>query len=291
MKIGKDRVGELLIFFEAILWGLFPIMTTLSQNKLPSLISLGFSTLFSCIFFGSIIIYKHKWQELRNTSALADILIATTILGILFYLLFFFGLRYTSPGNASIIALSEIFFSYLYFHVWKKDDLPREHIVGAILIVIGVVIIFYPSIHSFQIGDLLVLTGAFIAPFGNFYQKRARSKVSSETILFIRSFLSSIVVFFLAFLFQNSFSYDSFNTSLIFLLINGVLVLGLSKVLWVEGIHRISVMKATALGSIAPLITLIFAFILLQKTPTIYQLLAFVPMFFGVIFLSRNKQK
>lgn len=289
MKISKERTGELFIIFEALLWGLFPVMTVLSQNKLPSLISLGFSTLFSSIFFGAIITYKNKWQELKNISALQDILIATALLGILYYLLFFFGLRFTSPGNASIIALSEIFFSYVYFHVWKKDDLPSQHIIGAILMIIGVIIIFYPNLHSFQIGDLLILAASFIAPFGNFYQKRARTKVSSESILFIRSFLSAVVVLFLAFIFHNSFFTKNFNSSLLFLLINGVLVLGLSKVFWIEGIHRISIMKANALGSIAPLVALFFSFILLQKIPTMYQLISFIPMFFGILFLSKNK--
>lgn len=289
MTLSKERVGEIFIFFEAVLWGLFPVITVLSQNKLPTLISLGFSTLFSSAFFALVISYKKKWRELRNTSALKDILIATIILGILFYILFFTGLRYTSPGNASILALSEVFFSYLYFHVWRKDKLPSQHLMGAALMILGGIIIFYPNLQQFQYGDLLILSAVFIAPLGNFYQKRARSKVSSEMILFLRSSISAAVIFMLAFLFRDSFSISGFNYSLIFLLINGVLLLGLSKILWIEGIHRINVMKANALASLSPLITLLFAFLLLQKAPTVHQLLAFIPMFLGVYFLSKQK--
>ncbi len=97
------------------------------------------------------------------------------------------------------------------------------------------------------------------------------------------------MVFLLAWVFRSTFSVEGFSYSLVFLLINGLFLLGLSKFLWIEGIHRINVMKANALASISPLITLLFAFILLQKTPTIYQLLAFIPMFFGVYFLSKQK--
>ncbi len=184
MNLSRERVGEIFIFFEAVLWGLFPVITVLSQNKLPTLISLGFSTLFASVFFSLVVSYKKKWHELKNIPALRDILMATMIAGVFFYLLYFFGLRHTSPGNASIIMLSEIFFSYLYFHVWRKDKLPTWHIAGAILMVIGGVIIFYPSFRQFQFGDLMVLSAAFIAPFANFYQKRARAKVSSEVIFF-----------------------------------------------------------------------------------------------------------
>jgi drug/metabolite transporter (DMT)-like permease len=64
--------------------------------------------------------------------------------------------------------------------------------------------------------------------------------------------------------------------------------LGLSKLLWIEGIHRISVTKASALSSMSPLLTLLFAWLLLGNVPSIFQLVSFIPMFFGVLLLSQN---
>ena len=290
MKLTKERQGELFIFGEAALWALFPVLTILSYGKLSPLVSLGASSIFASIFFAIILSLKKKWHEIKNASAFKDILWATFFIGILYYLFFFFGLRYTSAGNASIIALTEIFFSYLFFNIWKKDLLPFQHMAGALFMLVGAIIVLYPNLHKFQLGDILMLVAAAMPPFGNFFARRAREKVSTETIMFVRSIISGVVVILLAFIFNNTFSYPDLKYSFMFLFINGVFLLGLSKVMWIEGIHRVSVVKANALGSIGPLLTLLFAWLFLHNIPTSWQLLSFIPMFFGVILLGMNKK-
>ncbi len=220
-----------------------------------------------------------------------DILITTFILGIVYYLFYFFGLQYTSPGNASLIALTEVFFSFFFFNVWRKEYISFTHVVGSFLMLVGAFVVLYPNLHKFQIGDMLVLAAAFIAPFGNFFQRRARQQVASEAILFIRSLISAVVILAVAYFSRVNFSAISLEKSFIFLVVNGFFLLGLSKLLWIEGIHRINVAKANALGGFAPLLTLLFAWLLLGTLPTEFQLLSFAPMFFGVILLSKNKVK
>jgi drug/metabolite transporter (DMT)-like permease len=56
--------------------------------------------------------------------------------------------------------------------------------------------------------------------------------------------------------------------------------------MWLEGIHRIAVTKALALGSISPVFTLIFAWLLLNQTPNVWQLTSLVPMIFGIFLLT-----
>jgi drug/metabolite transporter (DMT)-like permease len=289
MKLSKEKEGEFFIFGQAALWALFPVITILSYNKVSPLISLAVSSMFAAVFFAVILSIKKKWHEVKNASAFKDILRATFFIGILYYLFYFLGLRYTSAGNASIIVLTEILFSYLFFNLWKKDPLPLLHIVGAVLMMVGALTVLYPNVHKFQPGDILVLIAAIFPAFGNFFARRARSKVSSETIMFVRSLISGVIIFLIAFIFGNTFSFPDFKASFILLFINGVFLLGLSKVMWIEGIHRISVVKANALGSVGPLLTLLFAWLFLRNIPTPWQLFSFIPMFLGVILLSMNK--
>jgi len=288
IKLSDERQGEIIIILEALLWGLFPIMTVLALKSIPTLLALAWSTLFGAIFFALIISFKKGWRQLKNKTILKDILFSTLFLGVLYYVFFFFGLQHTSPGNASLIAMTEIFFSFCFFNLWRKEFVTSKQITGAILMVIGGIIVLYPNIHSFQIGDILILLAGFIAPLGNFFQRRARKSVSSEVILFIRSLLSAIVIFVLAYLMKADFSAIDLKKVFIFLIINGFFLLGLSKFLWIEGIHRIGVMKANALNGLAPLITLLFTWLLLGNLPTRFQLFAFIPMFFGIILLSNN---
>jgi drug/metabolite transporter (DMT)-like permease len=288
----SERQGEIYIFFEALLWSLFPIITILSLKNIPTLISLGWSMLFATIFFALILSVKNKWGEITNREVWKDVLLAALILGILYYILFFSGLRYTSAGNAGLIATTEIFFTYLLFQVWRKDKLPKAHLAGAIFMLIGAVIILYPNTYEFRIGDILILAASFIAPFGNSFQKRARQKISSESILFVRCLLSAMVIFIFAYATGADFGALNFkNYSLILLIINGFFLLGLSKILWIEGIHRIDVTKAISLNSLTPFFTLVLAGIFLHDIPTKFQLLSFVPIFFGLFLLSRNSNR
>ncbi|MBI3589083.1 MAG: DMT family transporter [Candidatus Liptonbacteria bacterium] len=154
------------------------------------------------------------------------------------------------------------------------------------LMIFGASIVLLPNFSHFLVGDILIVIATIFAPFGNFYQKRARKRVSSETMMFIRNAIVAGVTFVVAATLDLNASLTFVRGSFIFLAVNGILLFGISKILWVESIHRISVTKASALGSIYPVFALIFAWIFLKDTPTVWQLTAFVPLFIGVLLLS-----
>ncbi|MFA5986280.1 MAG: DMT family transporter [Parcubacteria group bacterium] len=284
----KERQGEGIIFTESFLWSLFPIITILALRDVSSSLALFWSMIFATVFFGLILIMRKGWKDLKNREAFTDILAATFIINIVYYLLFFNGLRYTTAGNASLIGLTEMLFSFLFFNVWRREYLSGAHIVGAVLMLTGAIIVLLPNIHRFQLGDLLILLACSVTPFGNYFQRRARKYVGSETILFVRSVVSLPVIWVIVCMSGVSVLTIDLTGSLGFLFINGFVMLGLSKILWIEGIHRISVTKATAINSIVPLMTLIFAWMILGNAPTAYQMASFIPMFFGVMLLGKN---
>lgn len=286
----RERQGEISMFAEILLWSLFPVVTTISLFTLAPLVSLAWSTLFAALFFAIITTAKRKWSEIKNREALRDIIMASILIGVFFYGFYFFGLKYTSPGNASLIALTEIFFTFLFFNVWKKNYISAKHITGALFMIVGAIIVLLPNIKTFHPGDLLVLAATMFAPVGNFLQQRARTKVGSETIMFVRSAIVSPIIFALAYFIGNTLSPGGSGRSWLFLVINGVLLLGLSKLLWIEAIHRISVTKAIALGSTSPLFTLLFSWGILKQAPTIFQLLSFFPLIVGVVLLTSAKK-
>src|SRR3989344_859966 len=247
MLLNEEKKGEIFIFLGAVLWGLFPVITILSFNGFSPLMSLAGSTFFAAIFFAIMLTIRRRWREVGNRKAFKDILFSTLILGVLLYVLYFFALQYTSAGNVSIIALSEIFFSYLFFQIWHKVYMSRQHILGSIFMLLGALIILLPNFTNFRLGDILILLVAFIAPFGNYFTVRARKEVNSETIMFIRSLIAAPIILVISLIFEtNKFDLSILGNSFLFLAINGFLLLGLSKIFWIEGIHRISVTKANA---------------------------------------------
>ena len=101
----ESRKGELLIALEGILWAFFPVITALSYSSLPALISLAWGSLFAGVFFGAIVAYRGKWYELANKNFWKYVSGVVFFTGFLYYVFYFIGLEYTTPGNASIIHL------------------------------------------------------------------------------------------------------------------------------------------------------------------------------------------
>ena len=284
----KERTGELFIFGEAIVWGLFPIVTVLSYKAVPSMVSLALSTLLSSIFFFVIVLYKKKLYELKNLLLWKYMLYIVFFIGILFYAFYYLGLTKTTPGNASIIALFEVYTSYLLFNLIRKEHFSFESKVGSVLMIFGAIIVLAPNFSSVNMGDFFVLIATFCAPIGNFFQQKAKNISSTETILFLRSIITTPFLLLLAYSFGQHLQISQIKESFLFLIINGLLLFGLSKILWLEGISRISVTKAIALNSIAPLFTLFIAWMVLHQIPTVWQITSLVPLFFGVLLLTDN---
>src|SRR3989344_8095007 len=256
----ESRKGELFILSSALLWGFFPIVTVLTYQNLPSLVSLTWSMIFSAFFFFGFMAYRNKWKELLNPQFLKySILIAIFIT--LFYVLEFTGLTMSTPGNLAIIGLLEVFTTFLFFNVLRREFIPREHVIGGLLMVFGAGIILIRDFSSINLGDILFFAAICTTPFGNMYQQRAREIASSESIMFLRVIFSIPVLFLLVYVLGINAPFANIKESILLLIINGVLLLGLSKIFWLEAIHRISVSKGIALGTLAPFLTLILAWL------------------------------
>ena len=288
MHISKERQGEMFILGETALWGLFPIISILTFSTLSPLTTAGLSTIVASIFFGTILTIRRGWRQLAVRGIWRDILWITLLIGIMYYTLLFIGLYHTTAGNASIMAEMEVFFSMFILHVWNKEKATIQLVLGAILMILGATIILFQGTLRLDLGSGIILLATLFPPMANYFQKRVRTKINSEAILFCRSVLSGIFLLTLAWVFDGMPTMHAITASSTFLLINGIFLMGLSKIFWIEGIHRMSIGKSISLSPITPAFTLLFAFLFLHDVPTIWQLSGFVPIIFGVHILTKK---
>jgi drug/metabolite transporter (DMT)-like permease len=286
--ITDARKGELYLFLEVFLWSLFPIITVLSFAEIPVLTSFAWSTFFSGCFFAAVMLYKGTWQEMNNIRLWKYLAWVALCIGVCFHGLYFWGLSITTPGNAALIVLFEICTSYVFFHLLRRDHIAHEHVVGSLCMVLGAGIVLAPNMSTFNYGDMLVLFATFFTPVGNFFQQRAREIASSETILFMRTLIATPFIFILAYATNMIGDVKGLLSSLPFLIVNGIVLLGLAKIFWIEATHRISVTKALALSSAGPLLTLFFAWLFLAQSPNVWQLASSIPFILGVLLLTDN---
>ena len=289
--MNEERKGEAAILSQTVLWGFFPVIATLSFLSLNPVVSLALTTALSTIFFGFMMTYRGLWKELGNWKVWVELFYIAFFIGVVYYGFYYLGLKYTTPGNASLLALSETLFSYLYFTLWHKENFSGKHVVGSLLMLLGAALVLFPHATGFNKGDLLIFLSTLFPPIGNYFQQKIRKKVHSETLMFGRSLLSLPFLVVFSLVLARDTSWSSIRASAWFLVLNGVVFFGVAKILWLEGIHRISVTKANALSAVGPLFTLIFAFIILKQTPTIWQLAAFIPFSAGLFLLTKNPNR
>lgn len=290
MTLTETKKGDLAILSNEFLWSLFPVVTVATYALLPPIVSLVGSVFFSVCFFAVMVSVKGLWPELKRPGIWGDLLLVAMFISLGYYVFYYWGLKHTTAGNAGIVALMETFFSYLLFNVWKKEYYSAWHMLGTVLMLAGAFIVLVPHGGSLHGGDFLVLVATMITAPGNFFQQRLRRKISSETILLMRSVIALPVLVLIALIFGEKVTALGLAGAWPLLLLTGVMLLGVPKILWIEGIHRISVTKANALGCIAPALTLLFAFIFLHQRPTLWQFLALAPLAAGLILLTQNKK-
>lgn len=286
MALTEKRKGELYALAELTLLAQFPIIAVLSYKSLPSLVSLGWSAVFAAAALGIWVIWRGCWREIGRAAVWKYAAITAFWNGFLFHGLYFIALQFTTPGNAMLIGLLNVLTNFLFFSVVRGEKIPRHYIIGSAFMLIGGAIVLAPNFSGVNIGDCLVVLAICCTPIGNFALQRGTKIASGETLLFLRNILMIPMIFATAFFFGNTYTLPDVQASLVFLLINGVLVLGISKVFFAEAIKRISVPKVSALETAAPIITLFTAWLVLGQVPTALQFLAFIPLALGVLFLT-----
>lgn len=287
----EGRKGNIFIIGEMVLWSLFPIISILGLKGIPSLVSLFWVNVFALGFFFLIILFRGKLFELRNKKVWLYTLGTVLFINIIFYGLFFYALGKTTPANASIVALFEIVPTYIFFHILKKEHFDKKHLLGIFLAIIGVLIILLPQANGINVGDFIILIAVFAPPFGNWCQQKARAIVSSETALFLRHFISIPFLFLLTLSFGTPIHNYEIGGVFWWLLLNGILIFGISKIFWLEAIHRMSVTRALAINGLNPVFTVFFAWIILSQTPTSVQFIAIPFLFVSILILTNFKFK
>ncbi len=282
----NHRKGEFYAFTLSILESFFPILTLFILQSIGPLFAYALCITVATIAFAIMISYEGSWSEFKNRAAYKDLLLTTLYITTLF-LLIVIGLQYTTAGNMAVIITLQLFFSYLYFNVCGDEKMGGRQTLGAFLMGIGAIIILFPDDFTLNWGDLLILLAAIISPIANIYQKRARTQVSSKTILVFRNIVALPIVLIVALCFEDVPSVTQIGSVWWFIVLNGLLVFTLSKVLWIEALHLISITKLSALISFMPIFTLIFAYMFLNELPNSRQLLGIIPVVIGSYLITR----
>ena len=287
------RKGEIAVFLACLIGSGFPIIAILSFSSVSPLFSAAASTLIGALFFAAVLALRKGFRALYSRPpAWREIVLTSVYIGFLFHAFLYLGLRYTTAGNAAILLLLEVFFSFAILgFILRQEEVFASRIAGALLMTFGALVVLIPNATEFNGGDFLVVFATLFGPLGNKYAKEARLQASTEEIMFWRSIFAGFTLLVLAFCLEVPPAAEDLRACSWSLVVNGIVVFGISKILWLEGINLIPITVAVSLISISPAFTMVLAYFVLGEPITAFQVLGLPLLASGIILVTRNSPR
>lgn len=288
-NVSNERVGELYVLLNAILWSVFPALTRYSVQTLPPVFFAGLTAfLAGVIVTGGLLVtkkiaplYKKAWIDLWGIIAFIIVIPSIFI---------FIGTKETSAINTAILLQSEVVFTLIIFGFWGKEKITQHKLIGALIVLIGATLLTYQSPWQWNKGDLLIIAGTLFYPFGNLCGKKILKEVPVLTIIGLRNFIGGLLLMMISFFIEKTPANigQSLKDNLIpiTILVFGILII--EKIFWYEGIKRIDVTKALTIGASAPAFALISAFLVLHEIPTLRQGIGLLIVTVGVLLMIKK---
>ncbi len=283
----SERRGEIYALALSLLEGLFPILSLSAVFAYGPITAYLYTITIATLLFLILLWRQQRLHELWLAGAQRDLLLTSLFITLLFGGIFI-GLRYTSPANVAVIMVLQLFFSYLYFHIFGQARMKGIHTFGALLMGSGALSVLIPKNFQINPGDAVVLFSAAIAPLANYYQQRAREHVAAITIMGYRNLVAIPFLLPLAFLFETPPAPLQYPEAALMTLITALLVFVLAKTLWIEALYHISVTRLSAMAALIPLWTLFFSYLLLDTVPSWRQFAGGVLILAGALLLTRK---
>jgi len=263
----------------------FPLFV-LERHKLKSLIEVNSDEKIDSLLNG--------WKKKNNLKFLAIIGITFSIVPVLLFLSF----DLAGAINSSLTLKSEVFFALLFGYIFLKEKrISKVQLLFCVTLFFGVYIAITQgslNLLEFNVGVLILLIDVALFTLVHTFTKSRfdRNELSPIQVVFIRNLLSGIILFSTYFIF---FPLDRINivfnpNYFIYYLLMG-LDYSVSLFLWYKTLSYIQIGKAGVINSITPIITALFAWIILGDVFTIFHLIGMVIIIISIYMIVRNPEE
>ena len=290
-KMHATRRGELYLAAEIALWSLFPVISLLAVNTVSPLLTAALAMLIAGVVFTALLLWRGEWRVFRSCTVWQPLLASVALIGIFHFGLLFYGLQFTTAGNAAVFLQFEVLFNFLLLGLLlRHEPIIPQQLGGAALMVGGALLILLPNGQlTVNWGDAIIVLSTVVLPFGNRYSQRALKQISPIFLMTVRSWLAGGFLLALSLWLEGNPALPTLRTAWLPIVLTGIFLLGLSKILWLRAISLLPISKCTAIGSPSVVaLTMIFAYFLLGEIPTEQQLLGIVPIVVGGWLLTKK---
>jgi drug/metabolite transporter (DMT)-like permease len=290
-KKSEETIGVLLVLTSIFFFGLNPIISKYTVRTVNPLFLGTTSVLFGFIIPMLILIKKRNVKKLIEKENVLYLFFIAFFGSVFAFGLFFVGAKMTSGINASLLLQSEPLYSILIGYFILKESVGKKQLFAMFLIICGMGVILYNGTLSINYGDILILLTPLGFQISHTILKKVIKKIETYTIVTGR-FLYAFPVFLFLSTVSGSNQFEVlFQPFYLALLLFIGISEALGYILWVEAIKRINLSKATILVSPYPILSVIFAWLILSELPSIYQIIGLIAVIIGMYTTGKIKSE
>jgi drug/metabolite transporter (DMT)-like permease len=272
-------------------WGLIPVVTKHILVELNNLQMLFYSTIFSCIVMGGIVLFQKKARVLVAYSIrdYAKVGVLGFLGTYLYYVLLYGALALTSASEGFILAYTWPMLVIILAFPLLRERLTVKKLFSIFISFLGIVVIvthgriFTLSFTSLQ-GDILALGGAGVfALFSVLGKKYQYDQVVSVFIYFVTA-----LVFIIPTLFLFSLLKIPSLQIWLWLLLNGFIVNGISYIFWFKALEYGDTSVTSNALYLTPFLSLVYIALFLGEQILISSVVGLGIIVVGIILQSVN---
>lgn len=290
MEINKTKNKRKNAYFNLalciLLWASIPVATKKILVELDNLQTLFYSTVFSLLVMGILMIVQKKKKELKKYSIRQySIMFFLGFLGnYLYYILLYGAIDKTTASEGFILAYTWPMLVLVLSFIILKEKVTLKKLVGVFISFFGIIIITTNgNITKFNLtnlyGDVLALSGAIVfALFSVLGKKYNFDKTISVFIYFLCAliFLIPTVLNFSGLVLPSSNVW-------IWIIYNGVFVNGVSYIFWFKALEGGETAIISNILYLTPFVSLIYISIFLDEKILMSSVIGLVVIVFGVV--------
>ena len=298
----------LVIIFGILAVSTGSIFVRYAQVYAPSIVIAAYRLGLATLFLAPIALIRHR-KELRGIQGKdRRLAIGSGIFLALHFATWISSLEFTSVVSSVVLVSTAPLWVALLSPVTIKEPLTRPILIGMGLAFFGVIVVgvsdictiqggrlLCPSFNEFVrgeafLGDLLALTGAWMAAGYLLIGRRLRVGISLVPYIFVVYGIAAVVLTIFMFASgQPAFGYLPQTYIWLILLALVPQIFGHSSFNWALGYLSAAFVSITLLGE--PIGSAVLAYILLDETPTMLKIFGAILILAGIFIASRGETK
>lgn len=196
----------------------------------------------------------------------------------------FIAVIFIDPGTASLVNKSSILFGVGFGLVWLRERLSGLEVVGAIIAIVGLLIVTFQPGDYFQLGSLIVLLAALMYALHAALVKRYSGQMSLIDFFLFRVACTTGFLFVLT-IGRGELVWPG-RQAWIVLFMAGTIDIVLSRLLYYLALRRLRLSLHSIILTMSPIVTIGWTLLLFSVSPTLQQLIGGMAILGGVLILT-----